>query len=109
MSMPTVLAFPADGAVNPVTVTGSDGRPVTYSTTPGVGILVPFEHAMQMTDGKAWTGTFVNGRFLGAGTTANRPVAEFIGQRYHDTTLGQLIIWGGPVSQWRSISGAGPV
>lgn len=98
MSYTYKLLIPADGAVNPFTVSGT-GR--SYSCAVGSTVLVPDFDANLML-GSGWVNSIGSGSAAhSAGPTSSRPVNPPIGHTYNDTTIGAAIVWGGFVTGWR--------
>lgn len=88
---------PAKGATTKV-----NGR--TYTCAAGASILVPDFDGLAL-QASGWI-LVADG---GAGTTAQRPTAGlFIGLRYHDTTLGKIIVYDG-LNAWRDTNSGAAV
>lgn len=97
MSLPTEIIMPGDGAANPFTIPGTSRR---YSCSAGSAITVPGEDA-QMLRMQGWVGA-KNARMRGEGPTSARPASYDMlqGQTFNDTTVGALVIYGGPKTGW---------
>ena len=88
-STPTTIRFMPPNATVKQTIT-ANGR--VYSAMPGAVVDVPVTDA-QVLAAKGWC------EVAGSGTTAQRPTTPFLGQLYHDNTLGYVIVWEG--QNWR--------
>ena len=86
----TVLFIPPKGAAASITVNGR-----VYSCAAGGTIMVPPMDAYVVA-ANGWA------MVAGSGSTAQRPLNPFLGQLYHDNTLGYVIVWEG--SAWRQPS-----
>ena len=106
MGLPNEIVMPGDGAANPFSIPVPQGaQSRTYRCAPGSAITVPGEDA-QILRVQGWVG-IKNALVIGEGPTSGRPVPQFQGQLYVDTTIGATVIWGGPKTGWlNSITGA---
>jgi hypothetical protein len=102
MSLPNQMVTRGDNAVSPAAIPGG-GR--SYSAATYTAISVPGEDAFTLRT-MGWVGV-QNCDFRGSGTTANRPGSTgavspivYIGDGYVDTTIGAVILYGGPVTGW---------
>jgi hypothetical protein len=97
MSLPNLVCMPGDGAQSPFTIPGTTRR---YSCTAGSAITVPGEDA-QILRGRGWIAAGPGMTLKHVGATSARPVTpDFLGEGYLDTSLGILVLWGGPKTQW---------
>ena len=102
MGLPLEIVMPGDGAANPFTIPGSN---ITYRCATGSAITVPGEHA-PMLRSQGWVGA-AHALITGLGSTSARPTNLFQGQAYMDTTLGRIVLYGGPTTGWLNyITGA---
>jgi hypothetical protein len=95
MSWPTEIVMPADNAANPFTIPGTTR---TYSCAAGSVITVPGEDALMLRS-QGWVGA-AHALIIGTGPTSARPKYLFQGQAYMDTTLGRIVLYGGPKTGW---------
>ena len=97
MSGPTKIIMPGDGAPSPYTIPGTGRK---YACAAGSAITVVADDAdILLSNGyvTAHSHRAIGGR---AGTTANRPSPVTQGHVYNDTTVGAMIVYGGPVTGW---------
>lgn len=96
MSLPSQVVMPGDNAPNPFTIPGT-GR--TYRCAAGSSIVVNGDDAILLKNA-GWIGAVANAP-AGAGPTSSRPTSGLnIGAAYHDTTVGAVVLWGGPKTGW---------
>lgn len=100
MGLPSLICMPADNALNPFTVPGTQR---VYRCATGSAITVPGEDAVILCS-SGWVSAAFNrmgaNGFLATGTTAQRPVGVRQGATYLDTTVGGVIVYGGSVTGW---------
>jgi hypothetical protein len=101
MGLPNLIVMPGDNAANPITIVGTRR---TYRCNTGSSIAVPGEDANILCSSGWVSSSFQRAGANGvaaAGTTAQRPTRGILpGQVYQDTTVGALIVWGGPKTGW---------
>lgn len=101
MGLPNLIVMPGDGAANPYTIPGTTRR---YQCAAGATISVPGEDANILCSIGWVCGAFQKVGASGAlasGTTAQRPTTGISpGATYNDTTVGAMIVWGGPKTGW---------
>src|SRR5271157_2213847 len=95
MSLPNQVIMPADGAPNPFTIPGTTR---TYRCSAGASISVVGDDAIILRN--VGRGSASRAVILGAGPTAGRPTNPLIGQAYHDTIVGGIVLYGGPKAGW---------
>lgn len=95
MSLPNQIIMPADGAPNPFTIPGTTR---TYRCAAGSSISVVGDDAFLLRNA-GWV-CASRATVLGSGATASRPANALAGQAYDDTTIGALVIYGGPKTGW---------
>jgi hypothetical protein len=95
MSLPNQVIMPADGAPNPFTIPGATR---TYRCSPGASITVVGDDAIILRN-VGWLSAS-GAAVIGSGSTSGRPANALIGQAYNDTTIGALVIYGGPKTGW---------
>ena len=94
--MATLQLIPGDGAPSPMT---SPGTKRTYSGSVGAFTAVPdFDAGILRSAG--WVSSAAENAGTDSGTTAQRPTNASPGFRYHDTTLGALVVFVGKKSGW---------
>jgi hypothetical protein len=98
MSLPTEIVMPGDGAANPFVIPGTTRR---YVCALGSAIVVPGEDA-QMLRSQGWVGTQAS-KINGSGPMTARPTQVdglMQGRLFFDTTVGTIVVWGGPKTGW---------
>ncbi len=95
MSLPNQIVMPADGAPNPFTIPGTTRA---YRCAAGSAISVVGDDAMILRN-VGWVGASA-AAIIGSGATSGRPGKAIVGQAYHDTTVGGLVLYAGAKAGW---------
>jgi len=95
MSLPNQIVMPADGAPNPFTIPGTTR---VYKCSSGSSISVVGDDAIILRNA-GWISANT-AAIIGAGPTSGRPTNALIGQAYNDTSIGALVLYGGPKTGW---------
>jgi hypothetical protein len=95
MSLPSQIVMPADGAPNPFTIPGTTR---TYRCAAGSSLSVVGDDAIILRNA-GWVSAS-GAAIIGSGPTSVRPSNPIIGQAYNDTTIGAIVIYGGPKTGW---------
>ncbi len=104
MTVRTYKMAPGDGAVNPITIPGTNR---TYKAAVGSFALVP-DFDWMTVDNSGWVALAGNNDMgTDVGTTAQRPSQTVNpvpqGFQYHDTTLSAVVVALGPKTGWANI------